>query len=214
MIHHLQISRRAALGIVLASTLAITIGGCSFSRPSPVKETYLVSPKLPAALAAPTQKASLRIGSLRIASTFRDRNFVSRESDLRFENDYYHEFLTPPSAMLSEALSQALTRANVFAHTAAPDLPVQADYVLDGFVSELYADNRVRGPCVATFAVAFYLSRADIGSGVPFWSKEYRSETRCRDDSADAYVAALSTGLSDVFAKLAQDLSEAKLPAQ
>lgn len=214
MISRLQISRRAALGAAFGCALAIILGGCSFSRPAPVKQTYLVNPKLPAALAAPAQKGSLRIGSLRIASTFRDRNFVSRESDLRFETDYYHEFLVPPSAMLSESLARALTQANVFTHTAAPDLPVEADYVLDGFVAELYADNRVRGPCVATFAVAFYLSRADIGSGVPFWSKDYRSETRCSDDSADAYVAALSTGLSDVFEKLAKDLAAAKMPAQ
>ena len=84
--------------------------------------------------------------------------------------------------------------------------------MLDGFVSALYADHTVQGHCKAVIAINYYLSQADIGSGVPFWSEDYRREVDCGNGDADAYVAALNTALSEILAKLASNLAAATLP--
>lgn len=193
--------------------IALVIGGCSFTRPPPIKQTYLLDPTLPARIDKPREGA-LRVGIVNVAGPFRDRNFELRVSDLRYESDFYHEFVTPPGPMFAEATSRVLSRSRVFAHVAAPGTPAQADYVLDGFVSGLYADHRERGTCKAVIAVTYYLSQADTGSGVPFWSKDYRREMPCRDESTGAYVDALNVGLSEILGKLATDLAVVELPAR
>jgi cholesterol transport system auxiliary component len=207
---HRPFVSRAALAVMALCALALA-AGCSFTRPAPVKSQYLLTPKTPPVAAKP-QPGTLRIGIVNVAGPFRDRNFVIKAGELRYETDYYDEFVVPPSAILAEQTSRALSRSRTFTHVAAPGAPVQADYVLDGFVSSLYADHTVQGRCKAVIAINYYLSQADIGSGVPFWSEDYRREVDCGGGDADAYVAALNTALSEILAKLATDLGAVKLP--
>lgn len=201
---------RIALATAALCALALA-AGCSLTRPAPVKAQYLLTPKTPPVAAKP-QPGTLRVGIVNVAGPFRDRNFVIKAGDLRYETDYYDEFVVPPSAILAEQTSRALSRSRAFAHVAAPGAPVAADYVLDGFVSSLYADHTVEGRCKAVIAINYYLSQADAGSGVPFWSEDYRREVDCGGGDADAYVAALNTALSGILARLASDLGAVKLP--
>ncbi|MEO8848328.1 MAG: ABC-type transport auxiliary lipoprotein family protein [Casimicrobiaceae bacterium] len=207
-----QHSRRGPFeSLCVGAGFALVLAGCAFTRPPPVKSMFLLDPALPAAAATP-HPAALRVGALTVAGPFRDRSFVLRETQTRYATDFYDEFVTPPGPMLAEVTSRALSRARAFAHVAAPGASLQADYVLDGFVSALYADHRTRGACTAVIAVTFYLSQSDSGNGVPFWSGDYRRETRCRDESAAAYVEALNAGLAEILHKLTTDLAAIKLP--
>lgn len=209
----LPANRSLVAAAIVIAMVALISGGCSFTRPAPLKATFLLEPAAPAVAAKP-RDASLRIGIVNVAGPFRDRSFVMRVDDLLFETDYYHEFVTPPASMIGELTSRALAHARVFAHVAAPGSPMQAQYVLDGFVSDLYADHRVRGRCTAVIAVTFYLSRADSGSGVPFWSKDYRRSNACSDDSTESYVKALNRGFSEILSDLVHDLASVELPAE
>jgi cholesterol transport system auxiliary component len=201
---------RAVVAAVALGALALA-SGCSLTRPAPVKAQYLLTPKTPPVAARP-QPGTLRVGTVNVAGPFRDRNFGIKAGDLRYETDYYDEFVVPPSAILAEQTSRALSRSRTFTHVAAPGAPVQADYVLDGFVSSLYADHTLQGRCKAVIAINYYLSQADTGSGVPFWSEDYRREVDCGGGEPGTYVAALNTALSEILAKLATDLGAAKLP--
>ena len=137
------------------------------------------------------QSATLRVGTVNVAAPFRSRSFVVREGDLRFESDFYSEFLVAPAAMIGEATARSLDRAGVFARVVPPGAPPDGDYVLDGFVSALYEDLRDTGKPAAVLAVTYYLARAD--GTPPFWSKEYRQSVPFASNSPDAYAAALST---------------------
>lgn len=208
MKHSYRTPVTAATALLVATLLA----GCGLTRPPPVKATYLLAPTMPERVAK-SQPGALRVGIVNVAGPFRDRSFVVRVSDLRYETDFYHEYVTPPAPMIAEATSRALSRAQVFKHVAAPGTPGQADYVLDGFVSALYADQRNAGACKAVLAISFYLSQADVGSGVPFWSKDYRRDAHCANNSADSFAAALNIDLSEILASLTTDLAAAELPA-
>jgi cholesterol transport system auxiliary component len=201
---------RAALASIL---VALAVGACSFTRPAPVKEMYLLAPTLPAAVAKP-QPGTLRVGVVNVSGPFRTRNFVVRVDELRYETDYYAEFVTAPASMIAEATSRALATARVFEHVAPLGSPTDSDFVLDGFVGALYADHRTRGRCTAVLAITYYLSRADAVGGVPFWSKDYRREVACDGGSTTSFAAALNTAFSQVLADLATDLAGMKLPAK
>jgi hypothetical protein len=179
-------------------------------RTAPVKTSFLIEPAAPAV--TKTQPATLRVGTINVAAPFRGKAFVYRETELRFETDYYTEFLVAPAAMLSESTARALDRARVFSRIVFPGAPPDGDFVLDGFVGALYGDLREAGKPAAEIAVTYYLSRADAATNVPFWSKDYRRRVAVTTSTSDAYAAALSAALTDILAELARDLATVELP--
>jgi ABC-type uncharacterized transport system auxiliary subunit len=201
-------ARRALLPIG-GLLLGLAIGGCSITRPAPVKNTFLLAPPAPSAVAQPKQ-ASLRVGTINVAAPFRSKAFVYRASDLQYVNDFYTEFLVPPAAMIAEASTRALDRARVFARVAPPGAGGDADYVLDGFVEALYGDTRNASKPTAEIAIAFYLTRADAVS--PFWAKEYRKSVVLSANAPEQFATALSAALGEILAELVRDLAAVELP--
>lgn len=203
--------RSAALILALAG--AVLAAGCSLTRPAPVKQTYLLEPALPAPVAK-VQPGTLRIGAVNVAAAFRGRSFVVRDSEFRFDADFYHEFFVPPGVMLADSTARALTHAKVFGVVTRPGVVVDADWVLDGFVGTLHADARDAANPAAVLQMTFYLSRDDGGATAPVWSHAYFKRVAFTGSATEAYVTALNTALSEILAELAQDLAAAQLPAR
>ena len=108
--------RGAALAAVVA--IALALAGCSVTRPSPVKQTFLLDPPLPPAVAK-AQPGTLRVDVVNVAAPYRGRGFVFRESDLRYETDFYNEFIVAPAANITEATTRGLQRAGTFSRVVA-----------------------------------------------------------------------------------------------
>jgi cholesterol transport system auxiliary component len=204
---HIPIRARQALVLILAVVMA----GCSVTRPSPVKETFLLDPAVPPAVAKP-QPSSARVGTVNVAAPFRGKSFVSREGELRYETDFYNEFLVPPATMIGELTSRALERAKVFTLVVPINSAAHTDWLLDGFVSSLFVDAREHGKMYAEVAISYYLFRADGGTGMPVWSHDYRQRMPLTATTPQAYAAALNTAVAQIHADLARDLAAAELP--
>jgi uncharacterized lipoprotein YmbA len=189
----------------LALALAVALSGCSFSRPAPVKNTFMLDPTLPSPAAA-AKPATLRIGAVNVAAPYRDRSFVYRTGELQFESDFYHEFFVAPASMLSQATGRALDSAKVFARVVpAGSAPEEGDYVLEAFVSDLYADAR-RNPAGAVLGATFYLTRTSFPSSV-VWSRGYLERVALKDSSAESLAQAWNEALSRMLEALASDLA-------
>ncbi len=194
----------SALLAVLAATV---LGACSITRPAPVKEMYLIEPPAAAAVATPSPRTA-RIGTVTVAAPYRDRAFVVRETDLRFENDFYRQFAVAPSAMIAEAMARSFAEARVFAQVFPPGAPPEADLTIDAFVGSLYADNRDPKAPAAVLDITFYVSRSDAGA--PFWSRSYGRRTVMTSVSAATYAAAQSASFGEIMAEFARDLAAEK----
>jgi uncharacterized lipoprotein YmbA len=207
-----RMSRRQAFAVIASLAAAASLASCSLSRPAPVKRTFLLEPAMPAVAATP-RPTSVRVGVVNVAAPFRGKAFVYRESELKYDADYYNEFFVAPAVMLSEATAKALTAANVFRRVvpfgAAAD---DGDYVLDGFVSELYGDVRNPAAPVAVITVAFYLSPTNVVAPGVIWSQEYRQRVAASSASPEAMAKAWNAALSTILADLARDLAAAELP--
>jgi cholesterol transport system auxiliary component len=191
----------------------VALAGCSVTRPAPVKQTFLLDPPAPApAATAKSQPSSVRVGTVNIAAPFRGRSFVSREGELRYETDFYNEFLVPPATMIGELTSRALERAKVFARVAPINSAAHTDWLLDGFVSSVVVDAREQGKMYADVAISYYLFNADSGSGMPVWTKDYQQRVPLTATTPQAYAAGLNTALAQIFADLVRDLAAAELP--
>ena len=204
-----------ALAAAVVLIVAATLVACALPRPSPVKRTFLLEPALPAAVTGTPKPVAVRVGMVNVAAPFRGKTFVFRESDLRYESDYYDEFFITPAIMFSDATAKALIASNVFRRVvpfgAASD---EGDYVLYGFVSELYADTREVAAPVAVITVTYYLTPTNmIGSGVA-WSREYRQRAKVSGAGPDAIARGWNAALTALLADLTRDLAAAELPAK
>jgi cholesterol transport system auxiliary component len=211
----LPIALRATLLRMLAAAalvaLATGLASCTLSRPSPVKAMFMLEPTMPAAATAAPKPVSVRVGVVSVAAPFRGKTFVYRETDLRYESDFYDEFFIAPAIMFSDATAKALVASNVFRRVvpfgAASD---EGDYVLDGFVSELYADTRNAAAPLAVITITYYLTSASAGGGV-VWSKEYRQRTKVSGTGAEAVARGWNNALTAILADLTRDLAAAEL---
>jgi len=133
--------------------------------------------------------------------------FVVREADLRFETDFYHEYVVAPAPMIAEAVANALAQSGAFAKVIPPGAPPEAELTIDAFVGSLYADNRDPKAPAAELAITFYVSRTDRVQA-PMWTKSYLKRKPLSTVSAELYVAAQSASLGEILAELARDLAE------
>jgi len=191
-------------GLLAAIALAV-VAGCSLTRPSPVKNTFLLDPPSPPAVATP-KPATLRVGTFNVSAAYRDRAFTYRTGDVKFESDFYNEFFVAPGAMIGQATARALAASNVFARVVpAGTAPEEGDFVLEGFVADLYADTRER-PAAAVVGINFYLTRTTFPSTV-VWSRDYRERVPLSASTPEALANGWNEALGIVLRKLAQDLA-------
>ena len=201
--------------VVASLALAALVASCALSRPSPVKRTFLLDPTLPAAVSTAVKPVSIRVGVVSVAAPFRGKQFVFRESDLKFESDFYDEFFVAPAIMFSDATAKALGASKAFRNVvpfgASSD---DSDYTLDGFVSELYADTRNATSPAAVITVTYYLTPTSaVGSNV-VWSREYTQRTNVSGTGPEAVARGWNAALTAILANLAKDLAAADLPAK
>ena len=193
---------------LLLIVAACALAGCSLTRESPVKQTYLLEPAMPPAVAK-AQPMSVRVAAVNVAAPFRGRSFVYRTGELKYDTDYYVEFLVAPSAMFGEQTARALEAARVFTRVVPSASGADADTTLEGFVSALYADARNGAPVAAELAITYYLTGS---SATPAWSKEYRRHVDLTTQTPAAYAAALNQAFGEILAELTRDLSAVQIP--
>lgn len=202
----------AACAAIVA--IASVLGGCAaLTRTSPLRETFLLEPTAPAVVAH-TKPDTLVVDRIRVAAPFRGKAFVYRMSDLRFQTDYYVEFLVSPEAMLTDDTARSLEHARVFARVTSSGPGADADWRLEGFASALYADARDPAKAWAELTITYYLAPAGAGVRTPVWSHEYRQRVAMRDATAAAYADALNVAFGEIVTGLARDLERAPLTAR
>lgn len=197
----------AAGGAVL---VAAALGACTLTRPAPVKRTFLLEPAAPAKVASP-KATTLRVGAFTVGAPFRGKAFVYRHDELRFEADFYNEFFVAPAAMISEATAKSLAASGAFRRVIPPGATDEGDWVLDGFVAELYGDARDAAKPAAALSATFYLSPAHSLVPSVAWSREYRQRVPVAAPGPDALAAAWNSALAAILGELARDLAAAEL---
>jgi uncharacterized lipoprotein YmbA len=201
--------RASFLGLALAGLLFASLTGCS--RPSPVKQTYLLQAPAATPAAAAPRPSTLKVGTIAVAAPFRGKSMIYREGDLKYESDFYNEFFVAPSAMLTEGAATWLAAAGVFREVLPAGANADGNFVLEGFVSELYGDYRDAAKPAAVLTGKFFLLDNRVMSGVPVWQTELKQRVALSSRSPDALATGLNAAWSAMLADLARELAAAKL---
>jgi len=202
-------ARRAIFAAMLGALAA-----CSLTRPATVKQTYLLQPQPPSQAANTPRPGTLKIGTIAVASQFRGKALLYRETDLKYEADFYNEFLVAPSAMLTESAGAWLAAARVFDDVLPSSANANGDYVLEGFVSELYGDYRDAAKPAAVLTAKFFLIDNRSLNSVPVWQTELTQRVALSGRGSDALAAGFSSAWAAILSDLARQLTAAQLPAK
>jgi cholesterol transport system auxiliary component len=201
--------RACLIRVALASLLLASLWGCS--RPAPVKQTYLLQTPSPTQRMASPRPSTLKVGTIAVAAPFRGKAMVYRESDLKYESDFYNEFFVAPSAMLTEGTSAWLAGSGLFKDVLPAAANADGDFVLEGFVSEFYGDYRDAANPAAALTGKFFLIDNRVFSGIPVWQIELQQRVALTSRSPEALATGLNRAWSAMLADLARELGAAKL---
>ena len=81
----------------------------------------------------PTSGETLQVSNIRVSPRYADRGFVYRTSESAYESDFYHQFLVPPAALMTEEIRKGLIAAEVFQICHQSIEPVAAELRLGRF---------------------------------------------------------------------------------
>jgi ABC-type uncharacterized transport system auxiliary subunit len=212
----LSVARR--LGAVAVLSVMLGLGSCSLSRPAPLKHSYLLHATRPstavtAEASAPSARAStaLRVNRFVVAQPFDGRPLVYRADALRFEVDFYSEYLALPATMVTERAIQWLSAARLFSAVVPMASSLDAAYVLEGAVTDLYGDFRDPAKPQAVIAIRFLLAREDAGSRV-LLDRQFARAVPIGDRAAATLIEGIDRGLTEILTEAEQAIA-ATLPA-
>ncbi len=197
--------------VFLALLAAVFATACSVNRPPLARQTYLLQGERGGAPAQATD-ATLRVGNFSVAPPFEGKGLVYRLDDTRYEADFYNEFFVSPRAMAADGATRWLRQSGLFRNVLAKGVGGDADYLLEGHVSELYADFRGGEKPAAVVTVQFYLTDKG-GSGDIVFNADLSRRVALTDRSPQAVARAMNTAFSGVLAELEARLRQAGLKA-
>lgn len=193
----------ALLGICAA------LGGCfgAVAKPPPLVHEYRLAYVAPAIRGDPLP-VTLRVGPVRVASTYAGAAIVYREDEHRVGAYNYHRWATDPGAMVGELLTRDLVDSGRYRAVEYGPSLVPADYVLMIEVEEM--GERLRGGCEAHVQLRVLLTRARPRDreGVVF-QRVYDAGEPCAAGDAGQVVAALSAALARISEEVQSDLAAA-----
>ena len=196
----------SGLRLVGAVWAALVVAACSIGGPAPRTTTYVIALPPPAAATA-RQPYALRMGNVRVAPSFAGSALVYRMDDVQFTPDFYHAFIAEPGPMLGGLMAEWLDRTGSFKTVSQPGGAVNAPYVLEAVVTELYGDFRPRHGPAAVMTVQFSLIDLTAASPTIVMERFIASRVELATAAPDVLVRGYGKALGEILTELSREIA-------
>lgn len=199
---------------------AVLAWSCApISRPGVERTHYLLQAQRPKTGTHPAPlDMVLAVRTVRVASGFDSKAFVTKYNQGRAKADFHHQFFLPPGEMLTLQVRTWLTDAGLFATVTDLRSLLAPDLILESVVSELSLDASGKTPRAVLALQFLLLSPGQDRPAAVLLQRDYQSEVDLERISPWNLVRgwnnALETILTDFEADLRQALASAQWAAQ
>lgn len=194
-------------GYVVAAVVLALLAGCSVTRTTPEKQSYLISVSRTAA-SSMANGPSIALTTFGVSAPYRNKALVYRTSELGYQSDFYNEYFVAPNQMITDAAATWLASSGKFKSVMRPGTGLDADLLLNGFVTELYGDYRASGQPAAVLAMQFFVTDLRGSNNAVVVSAELKARVIIRDRSAASLVNGLNEGLRQILTDLEAQLGD------
>jgi uncharacterized lipoprotein YmbA len=189
---------------VVCGSLALV--ACSLSRPMATPASYVVEP-ISGPLANTRQQKTMRVGNVRVASSFAGIELVYRIDDVRYTQDFYNRFIAPPGPMIGYRIAEWLARSGPYHMVITPGAIVSTAYVLDGVVTELYGDFRSEEKPAAVMTVQFYVLDVSQVTERIVLERSISRRVDLPQSSAAEVVRGYNVALGQILVELSEEMA-------
>ncbi len=193
---------------VSMSAWILMLAGCGSGQPYS-KKYYVLGATRPAESTQAETDCILEIRRFTIDSAFDGKGLVYRTGQFEYESDYYNEFLTFPSAMVTEKTRNWLSESGLFKRVLDVGSQIDPTHTLEANITALYGDLRDKLSPEATIEMRVFLLKTQT-SAEPLlvFGKTYKSSVPIEAKSPEALVEALDHCLGKILSSLEEDLVE------
>ena len=196
----------------LFAVALILAPGCSLKKAYPAKSTFTLEAIRGETAARASSAVVLRVRPFTAVAPFDERVFRSRIDDVRFESDFYNEFVSTPRTLIGDQTRLWLQSAGLFGAVLEPASKAEATHILEGSVTALYADLRDAAAPKAVVELRLLLLKDSSASPEIVLDKTYRQAVPMENRQPAKLAVGWSKGLAQILTALEQDLA-AKLSA-
>ena len=155
--------------------------------------------------------STLAVRRFEISPLFEDKSFVYRQDDLSYEKDYYNEFFIEPTALITEEVKSGLEASNLFTYVSSFPAQLDVRFVLDGAVTALYGDYRMKGSPQAVLGIEFVLLDEGPEAVRIRFKKTYQESVPIQSEEPKSLVNGWNKALKEILNSLEDDLSRTNL---
>ena len=191
----------------LVAVALILAPGCSLKQAYPAKSTFALEATRGETTVRTLSAVVLRVRPFTAIAPFDERVFRSRVGDVRFESDFYNEFVFTPRTLISDQTRLWLQSTGLFVAVLEPSSRAEATHSLEGSVTALYADCRDVAAPKAVMEIRFLLLKDSSASPEIVLDKTYRQAVPLEKRQPATLAAGWSKGLAQILTALEQDLA-------
>ena len=200
-------SKRTLHLLWLVAVALVLVPGCSLKQAYPAKATFALEAIRAGTAARASSAVVLRVRPFTAIAPFDERVFRSRVGDVRFEADFYNEFVFSPRTLICDQTRLWLQSAGLFGAVLEPASKAEATHSLEGSVTALYADLRDAAAPKAVMEIHLLLLKDSSASPEIVLDKTYRQAVPLENRQPAALAAGWSKGLAQILTALEQDLA-------
>jgi len=192
--------------------LMVLSHGCSGLQKEPVTKQYFdLAPQLPAPVKGSLcQGETLMVKAFSINSAFDSHSFVYKVGENEYLTDYYTEFISYPSKLITEKISEALFGSPYF-RPALTDDKKDVTFRLSGTITRLAGDYQDKDNPRAALELMMILEKKSGPVFTPVLSHAYAADEPIPDKNPSSLVSGWNTGLSKILIQFLTEFQD--LPA-
>lgn len=194
---------------LVSSLIALIVfTGCG-QRQAFDKHYYFLSAIRKAQPVTSQKDVVLEVSNFTIDSAFGGKGLIYRTGEVKYETDFYNEFLVSPRSMITEKTRNWLAASRLSRRVLDPGSQIDPTHVIEGNITALYGDFRDNTSPRAILEIRIFLLEIKAGEeSVSVFGATYKSSVALETKDPESVVNALDRCLEEILAKLEKDLSD------